>query len=72
MAIDSETMRPILSNLKGGLSGPAIKPVALRCVYDIHAALPDVPIIGCGGISSWRDVVEFCLAVLPQFKLAPQ
>jgi len=62
MAIDSETMRPILSNLKGGLSGPAIKPVALRCVYDIREVLPDVPIIGCGGISSWRDVVEFCLA----------
>jgi dihydroorotate dehydrogenase (NAD+) catalytic subunit len=62
MAIDSETMQPILSNLKGGLSGPAIKPVALRCVYDIHEELPDVPIIGCGGITSWRDCVEFCLA----------
>ena len=62
MAIDSETMLPILSNLKGGLSGPAIKPVALRCVYDIREELPDVPIIGCGGISDWRDAVEFMLA----------
>jgi len=62
MAIETETMLPILSNLKGGLSGPAIKPVALRCVYDIHEAYGDVPIIGCGGISDWRDVVEFFLA----------
>jgi dihydroorotate dehydrogenase (NAD+) catalytic subunit len=62
MAIDSETMHPILSNLRGGLSGPAIKPVALRCVYDIREELPDVPIIGCGGITTWRDVIEFCLA----------
>ncbi len=62
MAIDSETMQPILSNRKGGLSGPAIKPVALRCVYDIREALPDVPIIGCGGITNWRDAVEFFLA----------
>ena len=62
IAIDTETMRPILSNVKGGLSGPAVKPVALRCVYDIHEAYEDVPIIGCGGISDWRDAVEFFLA----------
>jgi dihydroorotate dehydrogenase (NAD+) catalytic subunit len=62
MAIDAETMRPILTNIKGGLSGPAVKPVALRCVYDIHEAFEDVPIIGCGGISDWRDAVEFFLA----------
>jgi dihydroorotate dehydrogenase (NAD+) catalytic subunit len=62
IAIDTETMRPILSNVKGGLSGPAVKPVALRCVYDIHEAYGDVPIIGCGGISDWRDAVEFFLA----------
>ena len=62
MAIDPETMRPVLSNIKGGLSGPAVKPVALSCVYDIREALPDVPIIGCGGISDWRDAVEFFLA----------
>jgi dihydroorotate dehydrogenase (NAD+) catalytic subunit len=62
MAIDPETMRPILSNIKGGLSGAAIKPVALRCVYDIREELPDVPIIGCGGVMDWRDAVEFLLA----------
>ena len=62
MAIDSETMRPVLGNNKGGLSGPAVKPVALRCVYDIREALPDVPVIGCGGVSDWSDAVEFFLA----------
>jgi dihydroorotate dehydrogenase (NAD+) catalytic subunit len=62
LAIDAETLRPILSNVRGGLSGAAVKPVALRCVYDIHEALPDVPIIGCGGVSGWRDAVEFFLA----------
>ncbi|HEY5503510.1 MAG TPA: dihydroorotate dehydrogenase, partial [Sedimentisphaerales bacterium] len=62
MAIDTETMQPILSNVKGGLSGPAVKPVALRCVYDIHEAFGDVPIIGCGGVTDWRDAVEFFLA----------
>jgi dihydroorotate dehydrogenase (NAD+) catalytic subunit len=62
MAIDPETTKPILSNIKGGLSGAAIKPVALRCVYDIREQLPDVPIIGCGGIMDWRDAVEFMLA----------
>jgi dihydroorotate dehydrogenase (NAD+) catalytic subunit len=61
IAIDTETMRPILSNIKGGLSGPAMKPVALRCVYDLHEKV-NVPIIGCGGISDWRDAVEFFLA----------
>jgi len=62
MAINAETMLPVLSNLKGGLSGPAMKPIALRCVYDIREELPDVPIIGCGGIADWTDAVEFFLA----------
>jgi dihydroorotate dehydrogenase (NAD+) catalytic subunit len=61
MAIDCETARPILSNVKGGLSGPAMKNVALRCVYDLREKL-EVPIIGCGGISNWQDAVEFFLA----------
>ncbi len=61
IAIDTETQLPILSNIRGGLSGPAMKPVALRCVYDI-AEKVDVPIIGCGGVSNWRDAVEFFLA----------
>jgi dihydroorotate dehydrogenase (NAD+) catalytic subunit len=61
MAIDTETMLPILSNIKGGLSGAAVKPVALRCVWDIHEQF-GVPIIGCGGVTNWRDAVEFFLA----------
>jgi dihydroorotate dehydrogenase (NAD+) catalytic subunit len=62
MAIDAETQMPILSNIKGGLSGPAIKPVALRCIYDIFEAQLKAPIIGCGGITTWQDAVEFLLA----------
>jgi dihydroorotate dehydrogenase (NAD+) catalytic subunit len=62
MAIDVETQMPVLSNVKGGLSGPAIKPVALRCVYDIFEADLKVPIFGCGGVTDWRDAVEFLLA----------
>jgi dihydroorotate dehydrogenase (NAD+) catalytic subunit len=61
MAIDAETALPILSNKHGGLSGPAIKPIALRCVYDIYEHVK-VPIMGCGGITNWRDAVEFLLA----------
>ena len=61
MAIDVETERPILSNKIGGLSGPPIKPVAVRCVYEISSKY-DIQIIGCGGISSWEDAVEFILA----------
>ncbi len=61
MTIDVETQRPILSNKFGGLSGTPIKPIALRCVYEISSKY-DIPIIGCGGISSWEDAVEFFLA----------
>lgn len=61
MAIDTETAMPILSNKIGGLSGPAIKPIAIRCVYEIYEHVK-VPIIGCGGIVNWRDAVEFMLA----------
>ena len=62
MAIDVETQFPVLSNIKGGLSGPAIKPIALRCVYDIFEADLKVPVFGCGGITNWKDAVEFLLA----------
>jgi dihydroorotate dehydrogenase (NAD+) catalytic subunit len=62
LAIDIETQSPVLSNTRGGLSGPAIKPIALRCVYDVFEALPQTPIFGCGGIANWRDAVEFFLA----------
>jgi dihydroorotate dehydrogenase (NAD+) catalytic subunit len=61
MAIDPETTLPILSNTIGGLSGPAIKPIALRNVYDIHERV-NAPIMGCGGITCWQDAVEFFLA----------
>jgi dihydroorotate dehydrogenase (NAD+) catalytic subunit len=61
IAIDTETQMPILANVKGGLSGPCMKPVALRCVYDIADQF-EIPIIGCGGVTNWRDAVEFFLA----------
>jgi len=61
MAIDTETAKPILANKVGGLSGLAVKPIALRCVYDIYERVK-IPIIGCGGITNWTDAVEFLLA----------
>ena len=61
MGIDVETTRPLLSNTIGGLSGSAIKPIAVRCVYEISSKF-DIPIIGCGGVSDWEDAVEFILA----------
>jgi len=61
MAIDPETRRPRISNLVAGLSGPAIKPIALRMVYEVAHSI-DIPVIGMGGISTAEDVVEFLLA----------
>ena len=61
MAIDTETTMPVLGNMVGGLSGPAIKPIALRCVYEIYEQVK-VPIIGCGGVANWQDAVEYFLA----------
>jgi dihydroorotate dehydrogenase (NAD+) catalytic subunit len=61
MAIDSETRRPRIANVTAGLSGPAIKPIALRMVYDAYKAVK-IPIIGIGGIATAKDVVEFMLA----------
>lgn len=61
MTIDAETQMPVLGNVKGGLSGPAIKPIAVRAVYDVFEAVK-VPIFGCGGITTWQDAVEFLLA----------
>ena len=61
MAIDIETRKPVLANVIGGVSGPAIKPVALKLVYDVTNSV-DVPIIGMGGISCGADAVEFLLA----------
>lgn len=60
MAVDAEKQQPIVSTFTGGLSGPAIKPIALRCVYQVAKAV-DIPIIGIGGIQSANDVIEFLL-----------
>ncbi len=62
MAIDIDTMRPVLAGTTGGLSGPAIRPVAVRCVWQVREALPDVPIIGMGGVRTGRDALEMILA----------
>jgi dihydroorotate dehydrogenase (NAD+) catalytic subunit len=62
MAIDVERFRPKLGGVTGGLSGPAIRPVAVRCVYQVARALPDVPIMGIGGIVKAEDALEFLLA----------
>ncbi len=61
MRIDLETGHPILSNGFGGMSGPAIKPVALRCVYQVYQNV-DIPLMGVGGVTNYRDVVEFIYA----------
>lgn len=61
MVIDIETGKPILANKIGGLSGPAIKPVSVRCVFEVYKEV-NIPVIGCGGIFRWQDAVEFMLA----------
>jgi len=61
MAIDVRSRRPVISSVFAGLSGPAIKPIALRMVYQVAAAV-DIPVIGCGGISSGLDAIEFLMA----------
>ncbi len=62
MVIDVETARPALGNGGGGLSGPAIRPVAVRAIYDTRAAFPQLPIVGVGGVASGRDAVELMMA----------
>ena len=62
MVINVDTMKPHLGGKTGGLSGPAIKPVAVRAIYQVHAALPHVPILGMGGVASGRDAFELILA----------
>ena len=61
MAIDTTKRRPLLGGLTGGLSGPAIKPIALRMVYEVAGAV-ELPVIGCGGIASGSDAIEFIMA----------
>ncbi len=61
MAVDAERRRPVLSTITGGLSGPAVKPIALRMVWQVAQSVK-VPVIGMGGIMNWKDAVEFMLA----------
>jgi len=60
--IDLESRRPVLSGTIGGYSGPPLKPISLRCVIEVHRALPELPILGCGGVRHGDDVVEYLLA----------
>ena len=62
MVISTETMRPHLAGKTGGLSGPAIRPIAVRAIYQVHQALPKIPILGMGGVRSGRDALELILA----------
>jgi dihydroorotate dehydrogenase (NAD+) catalytic subunit len=62
MVINLETMKPHLGGKTGGLSGPAIRPIAVRAIYQVHAALPHIPILGMGGVASGRDAFELILA----------
>ena len=62
MVIDTHAMRPSLAGITGGLSGPAIRPVAVRCIWQVREALPDVPIIGMGGVMTGQDALELILA----------
>jgi len=61
MYIDVRSGRPVLSNKAGGMSGPAIRPVAVRCVYEIYDSV-DIPVIGIGGVCSGRDAMEMLMA----------
>jgi dihydroorotate dehydrogenase (NAD+) catalytic subunit len=62
MIIDVESGQPVLANRSGGLSGPALKPIALKCVYDVRKACPTIPIIGTGGVTSGTDAIEMMMA----------
>ncbi|MCW3045125.1 MAG: Dihydroorotate dehydrogenase, catalytic subunit, partial [Actinobacteria bacterium] len=62
MAIDIETGKPALGGVMGGLSGPAIRPIAVRAVYEVHQAFPDTPIIGMGGVTNAHDAIEMLMA----------
>jgi len=62
MVIDTETLQPALGGVTGGLSGPAIRPVAVRCVWQVHRAVPHLPLLGMGGIMTGKDALQFILA----------
>src|ERR1700743_3992578 len=59
---DTDTLGQVLGGVTGGLSGPAVRPVAVRCVWQIHQALPTLPILGMGGIRTGLDALQFILA----------
>lgn len=62
LLIDAESGQAILANRSGGLSGPMLKPIALKCVYDVYRACPGIPIIGTGGVTTGQDVIEMIMA----------
>ncbi len=62
VVVDTDTMRPALAGITGGLSGPAIKPIAVRCIWQVREVLPDIPILGVGGVRSGLDALELILA----------
>jgi hypothetical protein len=70
MVIDTDRMQPVLAGVTGGLSGPAIRPVAVRCVWQVHQALPTVPIIGMGGIRSGSTHCSSCSPARPPCRSA--
>ena len=65
--VDAEKRRPVLSTITGGMSGAAVKPIALRMVWQVAKAV-NIPVIGLGGIMGWKDAVEFMLAGAPQYR----
>jgi dihydroorotate dehydrogenase (NAD+) catalytic subunit len=62
MSIDPRTLRPGLGSGGGGLSGPAVHPLAVRCVYDVHQAMPEVPVVGVGGVRTGYDALALIVA----------
>jgi dihydroorotate dehydrogenase (NAD+) catalytic subunit len=62
LVVDVESGQPILQNISGGISGPALKPIALKCVYDLYRAFPNIPIIGTGGVTTGSDALEMVMA----------
>lgn len=60
--VSLRTRRPLLSGGSGGYSGPGLKPISLRCVYEVHTAMPGLPIVGCGGVMTGADVAEYLIA----------
>ena len=59
--VDLTSRKPLLSGGVGGYSGPGVKPLSLRCVYEVHTALPDAQIVGCGGVMTGRDILEYAI-----------